>query len=95
MKLAQGKLIKEVMIMQEKLISWRKFYGITQKEMAEMLGIDVRTYINKEQGISQFKANEMFAIAKILQRDINEIFLPTNFIKHEVKNNSRDVFHRT
>jgi len=63
-------------MMQEKLIAWRRYYGITQKEMAKKLGIDVRTYINKEQGITQFKANEMFLIAKILQKDISEIFLP-------------------
>lgn len=71
--------------MQEKLIAWRKFYGITQKEMADKIGIDVRTYINKEQGLSQFKANEMFLIAKILKKDISEIFVPSDFISHEIK----------
>lgn len=70
--------------MQKKLIAWRKYYGITQKEMADKIGIDVRTYINKKQDISQFKVNEMFAIAQILQKDISEIFLPTDFTKHEI-----------
>ncbi len=65
------------------LIAWRRYHGITQKQMAEYLGIDVRTYINKEQSISQFKANEMFKIAQILQKDISDIFLPTNFMEHE------------
>jgi len=51
--------------------------------MADKLGVDVRTYINKEQGVTQFKANEMFLIADILGKEISEIFLPTNFIKHE------------
>ena len=77
-------------LMQEKLIAWRKFYGITQKEMADKIGIDVRTYINKEQGLSQFKANEMFLIAKILKKDISEIFVPTNFIKHEGEKKSEN-----
>lgn len=63
--------------MQEKLIAWRKFKGLTQKQMADHIDVDVRTYINKEQGVTQFKANEMFLIAKILQKDISEIFLPT------------------
>lgn len=71
--------------MQEKLISWRKFKNITQKEMAERIGVDVRTYINKEHGVTQFKADEMFAIAKILGKDISEIFLPSDFISHEIK----------
>lgn len=68
---------------QQKLIAWRRFKGISQKEMANYLGIDVRTYINKEQGITQFKANEMFAIAQKLQMSISEIFVPANFMKHE------------
>jgi DNA-binding XRE family transcriptional regulator len=69
---------------QKKLISWRRYHGITQKEMADKLGVDVRTYINKEQGVTQFKANEMFLIADILGKEISEIFLPTNSMKHEV-----------
>ena len=71
-------------MMQEKLIAWRRYYGISQKQMAEKLGIAVRTYINKEKGVTQFKANEMFLIAKILQKDISEIFLPTDFMDHEI-----------
>lgn len=70
-------------MVQKKLISWRRYHGITQKEMADKLGVDIRTYINKEQGVTQFKANEMFLIANILGKEISEIFLPTNFIKHE------------
>jgi len=69
--------------MQEKLIAWRKFKGLTQKQMADHIDVDVRTYINKEQGVTQFKANEMFLIAKILQKDISEIFLPTDFMNCE------------
>lgn len=72
-------------MVQKKLIAWRKFYGITQKEMADKLGVDVRTYINKEQGVTQFKANEMFLIANILGKEISEIFLPTNFMNHEAE----------
>lgn len=72
-------------MVQKKLIAWRNYHGITQKEMAKSLGIDVRTYINKEKGITQFKANEMFLIAKILQKDISEIFLPPGFMNHEDK----------
>ncbi len=70
-------------MVQKKLIAWRRYYGITQKEMAELLAVDVRTYINKESGVTQFKANEMFLIAKKLQKEISDIFLPPDFMEHE------------
>jgi len=70
--------------MQEKLAALRRYHNISQKEMAGLIGVDTRTYVNKESGQSQFKANEMFAIAKKFQMPIDEIFLPTNFTKHEV-----------
>ena len=70
--------------MQSKLISLRKYLNYTQKDIATYLGIDLRTYINKERGDSQFKINEMFAIAQKFGKEINEIFLPTNFMKYEV-----------
>lgn len=70
--------------MQKRLAAWRRFHGFTQKEMAAKLGVDPRTYINKERGITQFKADEMFIIAEVLGKNISEIFLPTNFIEDEV-----------
>lgn len=70
--------------MQTKLISLRKYHGLTQKDMADELEVDLRTYINKEHGDSQFKINEMFIIAKKLNTPIGDIFLPPNFMKHEV-----------
>ncbi|AMX01033.1 transcriptional regulator [Rummeliibacillus stabekisii] len=53
--------------------------------MADLLGIDARTYINKENGLSQFKMNEMFMICKTFKRSLDEIFLPQNFMNHEVE----------
>lgn len=70
--------------MQEKLAALRRYHNISQKEMADLIGVDVRTYVNKESGRTQFKANEMFAIARRLQLPIDQIFLPANFEKHEV-----------
>ncbi|MEK4091692.1 MULTISPECIES: helix-turn-helix transcriptional regulator [Viridibacillus] len=70
--------------MQYNLIKYRKFNLLTQKDMAILIGVDLRTYANKEHGDSQFKLNEMFIIAKKLNMDISEIFLPTNFMNHEV-----------
>ena len=70
--------------MQYKLIKWRNYNGFTQEFMAKHLGISLRTYINKEAGFSQFKADEMFVIANLLNMNIGEIFVPTNFMKHEI-----------
>lgn len=75
---------RNVPIAQERLISLRMFKRITQEEMAREIDVDLRTYINKEKGVSQFKANEMFAIAARLEKNLDEVFIPTNFIKHEV-----------
>lgn len=62
----------------------RKYHEMTYKDMADLLGIDERTYINKEKGVSQFKMNEMFIISRKFQRSMDEIFLPTDFMNHEV-----------
>lgn len=69
---------------QTKLAALRRYQNISQKDMAYKLGIELRTYILKEKGESQFKINEMFAIAKILDMEIGEIFLPPDFMNHEV-----------
>lgn len=81
--------LREAMKLQNKLISLRMSKRITQQEMAKMLGVDVRTYVNKEHGITQFKANEMFAISREFNQPIEEIFLPTNFMNHEEFKNVR------
>ncbi len=77
--------------MQKRLIALRRARGVTQKEMADVIGIEWRTYVNKEKGVTQFKANEMFAIASFFDEDIGKIFLPTNFTKHEVKGDLKGV----
>lgn len=63
----------------------RKYHELTCKDMGNLLGIDERTYINKEQGVSQFKLNEMYIISRKFKRSMDEIFLPTDFMNHEVE----------
>ncbi|MDZ3951881.1 XRE family transcriptional regulator [Bacillus thuringiensis] len=70
--------------MQDKLVSLRMYNRLTQQDMADLIGVDKRTYVNKEYGVTQFKANEMFLIAQRFGKGIEEIFLPTNFMKREV-----------
>ena len=61
--------------MQIYLYQLRKEKGITQKKMAQKLGISETTYRQKEKGQRAFKSDEMFIIADILEKDIGEIFL--------------------
>jgi len=63
--------------MQEKLKHLRQVYGYTQQEIAKHLGITLRTYQNKEAGRSLFTSEEMFSIAKLFGKNLEDIFLPT------------------
>lgn len=60
------------------LVKLRKKYKITQKNMAEMLDINVRTYCLKETGKTDFNLEEIYIIAKFFNKRIEEIFLPRN-----------------
>ena len=60
--------------MQERLLIIRKENGVTQSELAELLGISKNSYSSKEQGKTQFKLSEMFKIAKRFQKNIGDIF---------------------
>lgn len=71
--------------MKQPLESIRRGAGESQKYVADLIGVDVRTYQNKEKGVTQFKQSEMFIIARHYNRPIDEIFLPLNFEKHEIK----------
>lgn len=62
----------------------RKYHELTHQDMADLIHVDLRTYINKEKGISQFKASEMWTISKRFNKSMDEIFLPENFTLHEV-----------
>lgn len=60
--------------MQIFLYQLRKEQGITQKELADKLGISETAYRQKEKGKRAFRSDEMFIIADILGKDIGEIF---------------------
>lgn len=62
--------------MQYKLESLRRSMKESQEDLAKIINVDVRTYQNKEKGITQFKGNEMFLIARHFNRKIDEIFYP-------------------
>lgn len=70
---------------QERLAAIRRAKNISQREIADLIGVATETYNNKELGKTQFKASEMFIIADFFNKKIEEIFLPPNFIKREVE----------
>lgn len=70
--------------MQYLLESERRARKLSQEFMAKLINVDIRTYQNKEKGVTQFKQNEMFKIAYFLNKNIDELFTPTNFTNHEV-----------
>lgn len=66
--------------MQEKLLLLRKNNNITQKELADLIGISVNQYSSKENGKYNFDCDEMFKIANFFNLAIENIFLPS---KHQ------------
>lgn len=51
----------------------------TQKQMAEYLDISEKSYRDKELGHREFTQDEMFEIAKLFNRKIDDIFLPRKY----------------
>lgn len=66
--------------MQEKLILLKEQKNLTNKEMAEMLGITPIQYRKKEKSEVQFKLNEMVKLSEYFGKTMDEIFLPS---KHQ------------
>ena len=48
----------------------RKTLGMTQQEMADVLDISRRSYLNKVQGINPWLASEIIAISKLYRKKI-------------------------
>lgn len=66
--------------MQWGLIKLRKERGITQEELAKIIGINTRTYVTKELGQREFKLSEMIKIHQYFGNSLDEIFLPPECI---------------
>ncbi|CAI3277059.1 helix-turn-helix transcriptional regulator [Enterococcus cecorum] len=63
--------------MQKELYDLRKNeHKMSQQDLADYLGISVQAYRDKEKGKRAFTQDEMFAIAELFKRKIDEIFLP-------------------
>lgn len=62
--------------MQEKLIILRKRHGYSQEYVSKLIGISQTQYSLKENGVYEFKADEMFKISKLFNKKMDDIFLP-------------------
>lgn len=51
-----------------KVLAYRKDSNLTQKEVADVLGISVDAYSKKERGVNEFKENEMIKFAKLINK---------------------------
>ena len=60
--------------MQWNLIRLRKERNETQEDLARLLHISTEGYRKKENGINQFKSDEMFELANHFDLEINDIF---------------------
>ena len=56
--------------MQTVLYGLRKERGLTQKELAQKMGISEVSYRNKELGKSEFTQDEMFFLSRFLNKKI-------------------------
>ena len=70
---------------QWKLEELRELNGDTQEQMANLLNINTTSFRNKEKGDTEFKATEMFIIAKHYGKTLEEIFLPPKFTFSELE----------
>lgn len=68
--------------MQWGLIKLRKERGITQEQLAKIIGINTRTYVTKELSQREFKLSEMIKIHQHFGNSLDEIFLPPECIKN-------------
>jgi putative transcriptional regulator len=62
--------------MQTKLYELRKEKKMTQAQISKLLNISRTSYGKKERGIQPFNADEMFILAKMFNKTMDEIFLP-------------------
>ena len=58
-----------------KIKGYRAMLGMSQKEMAEVLGLSLRGYSTKENGQSKFDANELVKIQQTFKEKNLEVSL--------------------
>lgn len=65
----------------------RKISGLTQKEMANKLGLNYYTYRNKESGQKPFRVDEVWRISEILNISCDKVIMAIlNLTEEDFKN---------
>lgn len=64
-----------------KLKALRVEHGLTQADLARMIGIGEITYVRKENGLSEFKESEIKKICEIFNKKPEEIFFNNDVTK--------------
>lgn len=71
------------MVFSEKLNYERKSRGISARQMAESIGIELRSYRNYESGDREPSLSVLVKIADILQISLDELLCRDNFISKD------------
>lgn len=78
------------------VVSYRKFLGYTQADMAELFGISVQAYSRKERGITAFNDKEKLKIKELLVNHFPDITIDDIFFAEKVpkveKTNEGEVY---
>lgn len=61
--------------MKNKARKYRQYLDYTQLEMENLINMPLRTYQNKENGVSDFTNREMIVFKKVVQHEIEGITL--------------------
>lgn len=65
--------------------AYRRMTLKSQKDFAEMLGVSVTSYANKEKGKTQFKASEMKKIADEVKKQVPSVTLEEIFFSDKLQ----------
>lgn len=92
--------INEYIKVGERIKKMRKAKGIKQKDMAKMLGINVSTYANYENGYREPNLDTIFSISNILDVAVDELIgleqpeIPLDALETEIEwyHSNEDLF---
>lgn len=74
--------------MQEKLIILMKEHNVTNKKLADIIGVSEKQMGYKIKGKNDFKSSEMFKIANYFNVNIDDIFLPSMYDNRTKENDN-------
>lgn len=73
----------DILIVQRRLKGMMAEHGVTQGELARLIGISSRAFNYKINGERDFTLKEAQIISRYFEKSIEDIFLNSNFISNE------------